>query len=146
MIKSVSDAFTQLERTLADDIGFCLFTVLLVDLPDVVRVHSSNPKYYPVTGRKRMGPTPWGGHVIMGGKPWLGLTPGDLEWAFPDHALIASLGCGCCISIPVRDDGRTIGTLNLLDTEQRYTVDHLTRAEKYADRFVALTKAAMSGA
>ena len=46
MIKSVSDAFTQLERTLADDIGFCLFTVLLVDLPDVVRVHSSNPKYY----------------------------------------------------------------------------------------------------
>lgn len=146
MTKSVSDSFIQLERTLADDIGFRLFTVLLVDLPDVVRLHSSNSKDYPVTGRKRMGPTPWGAHVIVAGEPWLGHTPSDLEWAFPDHALIASLGCGCCINIPVQHDGQTIGTLNLLDVEQRYTADHLTRAQKYTDRVVPLLKAAMNDA
>ena len=140
----MSGAFTQLEQALLDDIGFRLFTVLLVDLPDVVRVHSSNPEDYAVTGRKRMGPTPWGAHVIEDGKSWLGLTSRDLEWAFPDHALIASLGCGCCINIPVRHDGRTIGTLNLLDAEGRYTPDLLTRAEKYADQFVPLLSAATS--
>jgi hypothetical protein len=143
---SGADIFTQLQCEFSDDIGFRLFTVLLVDLPDVVRVHSSNPEDYPVTGRKRMGPTPWGAHVIGDGKPWLGLTPSDLEWAFPDHALIASLGCGCCINIPVQDGGQTIGTLNLLDVEGRYTTDHLTRAEKYTDRFVPLLKAAMNNA
>ena len=138
------DTFIQLESEISDDIGFRLFTVLLVDLPDVVRVHSSNPKDYPVTGRKRMGPTPWGAHVIVGGKPWLGITSGDLEWAFPDHALIASLGCGCCINIPVRRNEKTIGTLNLLDANQRYTADHLTRAQKYADRSVPLLTAALN--
>ncbi len=144
MISSVPDNFFHLGHEISDDIGFRLFTVLLVDLPDVVRVHSSNPKDYPVTGRKRMGPTPWDAHVIVGGKSWLGLTPGDLEWAFPDHALIASLGCGCCINIPARRNEQTIGTLNLLDANQRYTADHLTRAQKYADRFVPLLKTALN--
>ena len=73
MIASAPDTFVQLENEISGDIGFRLFTVLLVDLPDVVRVHSSNPREYAVTGRKRMGPTPWGAHVIAGGKPWLGL-------------------------------------------------------------------------
>ena len=144
MIASQPDTFVQLENEISGDIGFRLFTVLLVDLPDVVRVHSSNPRDYAVTGRKRMGPTPWGAHVIVEGKPWLGSTPDDLKWTFPDHALIASLGCGCCINIPVRRDDQTIGTLNLLDVAQRYTADHLNRAAKYADRFVPLLDAALN--
>jgi hypothetical protein len=133
--------FHQLEHSLSKAVGFRLFTVLRVDPPDVVRLYSSDPVAYPVTGRKRMGPTPWGTHVITNGNPWLGLTRRDLEWAFPDHALIASLGCGCCINIPVRDDGQTIGTLNLLDREGRYTADHLERAAAYAGLAVPLLKA-----
>ncbi len=135
-----TSGFDLLQEHLSEDIGFRLFTVLLVDLPEVVRLHSSQPKAYPVTGRKTMGPTPWGAHVITEGKPWLGVSLRDLEWAFPDHALIASLGCGCCISIPVREDGQTLGTLNLLDAERRYTPDHLTRAAAYADPAIPLLK------
>lgn len=142
----LAHAFCDLEHRLSSEIGFRLFTVLLVDLPDVVRVHSSNPDDYPLTGRKKMGPTPWGTHVITEGKAWLGQTPDDLQWAFPDHALIASLGCGCCINIPVRDEGQTIGTLNLLDIECRYTADHLRRATNYAEICVALLKAAANQA
>lgn len=138
-MKQAAD-FHQLEQQLFDDIGFLLFTVLQVDLPEVVRLYSSNPDAYPVTGRKTMGPTPWGAHVIIGGQPWLGQTPADLEWAFPDHALITSLGCGCCLSIPVREGGQTLGTLNLLDAAGRYTPDHLTRAASYADSAVPLLK------
>lgn len=132
--------FHQLEQQLSEDIGFVLFTVLQVDLPEVVRLYSSNPDAYPVTGRKMMGPIPWRPHVIVEGQPWLGQTPADLAWAFPDHALITSLGCGCCLSIPVREGGQTVGTLNLLDAEGRYTPDHLTRAAAYADPAIPLLK------
>ena len=132
--------FHELERQLSEVIGFRLFTVLQVDLPEVVRLYSSNSEAYPVTGRKLMGPTPWGAHVIIEGQPWLGHTAADLKWAFPDHGLIASLGCGSCLSIPVRENDQTLGTLNILDAEECYTQDDLIRASTYATSAIPLLK------
>ena len=132
--------FHELERQLSEVIGFRLFTVLQVDLPEVVRLYSSNREAYQVTGRKLMGPTPWGAHVIIEGQPWLGHTAADLKWAFPDYALIASLGCGSCLSIPVRENDQTLGTLNILDAEGRYTQDDLIRASAYATSAIPLFK------
>jgi len=132
--------FHELERQLSEVIGFRLFTVLQVDLPEVVRLYSSNREAYPVTGRKLMGPTPWGAHVIIEGQPWLGHTAADLEWAFPDHTLIASLGCGSCLSIPVRENDQTLGTLNILDAEGRYAQDDLIRASAFAALAIPLLK------
>ena len=132
--------FYELERQLSEVIGFRLFTVLQVDLPEVVRLYSSNREAYPVTGRKLMGPTPWGAHVIIEGQPWLGHTAADLEWAFPDHTLIASLGCGSCLSIPVRENDQTLGTLNILDAEGRYAQDDLIRASAFAALAIPLLK------
>ena len=132
--------FYELERQLSEVIGFRLFTVLQVDLPEVVRLYSSNSEAYPVTGRKLMGPTPWGAHVIIEGQPWLGHTAADLEWAFPDHTLIASLGCGSCLSIPVRENDQTLGTLNILDAEGRYAQDDLIRASAFAALAIPLLK------
>ena len=132
--------FRELERQLSEVIGFRLFTVLQVDLPEVVRLYSSNREAYPVTGRKLMGPTPWGAHVIIEGQPWLGHTAADLKWAFADHALIASLGCGSCLSIPVRENDQTLGTLNILDAEGCYTQDDLIRASTSATSAIPLLK------
>ena len=132
--------FHELERQLSEVIGFRLFTVLQVDLPEVVRLYSSNSEAYPVTGRKLMGPTPWGAHVIIEGQPWLGHTAADLKWAFPDHGLIASLGCGSCLSIPVRENDQTLGTLNILDAEGRYAQDDLIRASAFAALAIPLLK------
>ncbi|MDA9794652.1 GAF domain-containing protein [Paracoccaceae bacterium] len=132
--------FHELEHQLSEVIGFRLFTVLQVDLPEVVRLYSSNREAYQVTGRKLMGPTPWGAHVIIEGQPWLGHTAADLKWAFPDYALIASLGCGSCLSIPVRENDQTLGTLNILDAEGRYTQDDLIRASAYATSAIPLFK------
>jgi hypothetical protein len=132
--------FHELERQLSEVIGFRLFTVLQVDLPEVVRLYSSNREAYQVTGRKLMGPTPWGAHVIIEGQPWLGHTAADLKWAFPDYALIASLGCGSCLSIPVRENDQTLGTLNILDAEGRYAQDDLIRASAYATSAIPLFK------
>ena len=132
--------FRELERQLSEVIEFRLFTVLQVDLPEVVRLYSSNREAYPVTGRKLMGPTPWGAYVIIEGQPWLGHTAADLKWAFADHALIASLGCGSCLSIPVRENDQTLGTLNILDAEGCYTQDDLIRSSAYATSAIPLLK------
>jgi len=52
-------------------VGHKLFTLLVVDGQEVARVYSSNPKDYPVSGRKPMNRTPWGDHVMKGRKTWI---------------------------------------------------------------------------
>lgn len=124
--------FAALADRLREKVGYRLFTLLYADGDEVARIYSSDPVAYPVSGRKHMGPTPWGDHVLKGRQPWLGRDRAAIEWAFFDHALIASLGCGCCINLPVLYDGQVVGTLNLLDAEHRYDESHLAAALPYA--------------
>ncbi|MEO3475099.1 GAF domain-containing protein [Roseomonas sp. CAU 1739] len=108
-----------------------LFTALFV-VPggaEVERVYSSDPVAYPLTGRKHMGPTPWGEHVLKQGRVWHGNGMDDIRWAFPDHALIESLGCAACINIPVREGGVVVGTLNILDAVDAFTDEDIAVAE-----------------
>jgi hypothetical protein len=114
--------YARIDRAVQALHGHRLFTLLVVveGGAEVERIYSSDPAAYPLTGRKPMGPTPWGDHVIKGLQPWHGRTMADIRWAFPDHALIESLGCGSCINIPVIAFGRMIGTMNVLDAENAY--------------------------
>ena len=115
-------------------VGHRLFTLLVVveGGREVERIYSSDPVSYPLTGRKPMGPTPWGDHVIKGLQPWHGRNMADIRWAFPDHALIESLGCGSCINIPVIVMGRMIGTMNVLDAENAYGDDAVAALALFA--------------
>ena len=112
-------------------IGHRLFTTLFVvdGGAEVERVHSSDPVAYPLTGRKKMGPTPWGDHVLKQGRTWLGNGMDDIRWAFFDHELIARLGCGACINVPVRDGGVVVGTLNILNAEDAFRPADVATAE-----------------
>lgn len=101
-------------------VGHRLFTLLYVDGQDVARVWSSHLEAYPVTGRKTMGATPWGKQVLGEKRAFLGRDMQAIRWAFYDHELIASLGCGSAINIPIVYDGAAIGTMNLLDAEFAY--------------------------
>lgn len=123
--------FRAAEAASAALIGHRLFTILFMtpDGAEVERVHSSDPAAYPLAGRKRMGPTPWGEHVLRQGKTWLGRGAEDIRWAFPDHELIASLGCAACINVPVREGGAIIGTLNILDAAGAYAEADVATAE-----------------
>lgn len=136
--------FTSLDRAIKERVGFRLFTILLVDLPDVIRLYSSDPEAYPVSGRKTMGPTPWGAKVIDKGEIWFGENPEDLKWAFPDHELIASLGCGSCINIPVVHEGVTLGSLNILDAEGSYGAETLIRLQHLAVQALPLFQQALA--
>ncbi len=113
--------FEAVEAALAEVVGHKLFTVLQVHSADEVeRLYTNMPQDYPVKGRKRMGPTPWGKHVLDGQEPYLGRNAEDIRWAFPDHELIESLGCRSTLNIPVLWNGRTLGTVNMLHEEDYY--------------------------
>jgi hypothetical protein len=117
--------YKALEQATAALVGHKLFTLLYVDGQEVARVYSSRPAEYPVSGRKTMGETPWGHLVLKGRKPYLGRDREGIRWAFFDHALIASMGLGSVINIPVLYDGEAIGTMNLLDVEHHYGEEHI---------------------
>lgn len=123
--------FRAAEAASAALIGHRLFTALFVvaDGTEVERIYSSDPAAYPLTGRKQMGPTPWGEHVLKQARPWLGNDMDAIRWAFPDHARIESLGCGACINIPVREGGVVVGTMNILDAAGSFAAHHLDVAE-----------------
>jgi hypothetical protein len=112
-------AFRAVDRAVADLVGHDLFTVLLVAEGgvEVERAYSSRPDSYPVGGRKRMGPTPWGDLVITRKQSFLGPDPAAIRWAFPDHELIASLGLGSAINVSVQQGGEILGVLAVLDRE-----------------------------
>lgn len=115
-------AFGAFDKVCAEAFGHRLFTILAwqAGADEVERVYSSRPAEYPVSARKRMGPTPWGARVLREGRSWRGTGAEDMRWAFPDHALIASLGCAACLNAPVRWKGSVLGAVNVLDAEGSY--------------------------
>jgi hypothetical protein len=114
--------YEALDRASARAIGHKLFTLLVVDEAkrEVERVYTSNPKSYPVGGRKPLQMTGWGEQVIVGRRPYVGRSAADIEWAFFDHKLIQSLGLASVLNVPVVHDGRCLGTMNLLHEANWY--------------------------
>lgn len=126
--------YKEVENALQDLVGHKLFTLLMV-LPgakEVQRIYSTNHEAYPLTGKKTMGDTPWGDLVIGQRKPFLGRDKADIEWAFFDHELIASLGLASAINVPVVRHGELLGTLALLHAEGHFDDDKLEIASRFA--------------
>lgn len=120
-------AIMVLQRGAAALLGHRLFSVMRHDAAGGwnARIHSSQPDAYPVGGRKPVQPGPWAECLFRRGEPWLCRDRAALRATFPDHALIESLGCGAALNLPVRSNGRTLGTVNLLDAEGRYGPEDL---------------------
>lgn len=131
--------YQAVQDALAELVGHRLFTLLVVTpgRTEVERIWTSDVRAYPLQGRKRMGPTPWGAHVIEGQKSWMCNDAAGIRWAFPDHALIESLGLGACINVPVVLFGRTLGTLNMLDRAGAYDEGKMDVAHHFAPYLIA---------
>lgn len=114
--------FGALEAALGAVLGHRLFTLMRyhADSGESERIYTTHPREYPVGGRKALNPTAWTEQVLRRQRPYLGRTAGDVREVFFDHALIASLGCGSVLNLPVVWDGRTLGTINLLHEEGWY--------------------------
>jgi GAF domain-containing protein len=96
-------------------IGHKLFTVMRVHeaVQEVERLYSSDPRAYPVGGRKKKADTPWGRVVLTEGRVFVARTPDEVRRAFADHELIFSLGIGSIMNVPIGVAGRRLGTMNV---------------------------------
>ena len=119
-------------------IGHQLFTVMVVhhDTLEVERIYSNMPDVYPIAGRKHKRDTAWGRQVIEQARPYIGYASSDLEQVFDDHELIASLGLASVLNMPVRYDGRCVGTMNLLDRAGAYHKSQLPSAKLIASQLL----------
>ncbi|MEQ8322999.1 MAG: GAF domain-containing protein [Rhodospirillales bacterium] len=120
-------AFRIAERTAAELIGHRLFTVMAFhrDSMEVERCYSSNPEKYPAGGRKQKRDTAWGDHVLTQGEPFIGYNADDIRANFNDHAVIQDLGLESVLNMPIKADGKTLGTMNLLDKAGHYSKQHI---------------------
>jgi transcriptional regulator with GAF, ATPase, and Fis domain len=114
--------FGALEAALGAVLGHRLFTLMRYHARtgESERIYTSHPREYPVGGKKALNPTAWTEQVLRRQQPYLGRTPADVQAVFFDHALIASLGCGSVLNVPVVWDGRVLGTINLLHEAHWY--------------------------
>jgi len=108
-------------------IGHNLFTVMVFDSGrmEVQRCYTSDPKNYPVGGRKKKRDTAWGHHVLLQGNPIIGHGEENIRSFFDDHEVISGLGLCSVINIPIKKLGKVVGTMNLLDTTPHYTTNDI---------------------
>ena len=107
--------YAAVDALVQEVIGHRLFTLMRVHeaSAEVERVYSSNTSAYPVGGRKQKRGTRWSSAVLDRGEVFVARTPDEVRDAFSDYALIASLGIGSIMNIPLACGGRRLGTMNL---------------------------------
>ncbi len=116
--------FDALCDAMAEAIGHRLFTIMRHDAlaGRNRRVYSSDPAAYPVSGFKPVDwGHPWAQRALVEGRSWLGRDAADIAWAYPDHEKIAAMGLASAMNLPVRWNGRTLGTVNLLHGAAHFT-------------------------
>jgi GAF domain-containing protein len=124
-------------------LGHTLFTVNrhLAASAEVERLCSSNPAAYPVGGRKQKHGTPWGRVVLDQGEVYIARNSEEVRAAFSDHALIASLGIGSIMNVPIRFGGTSLGTMNLCGEAGQYTKADIPAAKVIAALLVPVVMA-----
>lgn len=116
--------YAAVDRLVQEVIGHKLFTLMrLHGATEVERIYSSNESAYPVGGRKSKIGTPWSAAVLDRGEVFVARNPDEVRGAFADHALIASLGIGSILNVPLGYGGRVLGTMNISHDAGWFTDD-----------------------
>jgi hypothetical protein len=125
--------FAALDAAMGAVIGHKLFTILVVHpgSKESQRYYSNQPGAYPVGGRKPINETPWFKGVLGEGRPYIGYTYEDIASVFFDHELIRSLGCESVLNVPVRWNGTSLGTINLLHEARWYSEADVAAAKLF---------------
>ncbi len=128
--KNWTSLFPALDELCADLVGHKLFSCSVFDMTGsqkgvAARVYTSDPANYPVSGLKEIVPNRWTDIVIRQRKVFVANSVEGFADVFPDHALIASLGLGSVVNLPILLRGAFIGTLNMLHEPGFYSQDRL---------------------
>ena len=126
--KAVWKALEELSGAVA---GHKLFTIMTVDNAAGLarRAYTSHPRDYPVSGTKPIHRDQWFDIVHGERRSFVANTIADIPKVFPDFELIASLGCGSVMNLPVVLQGELVATVNMLDAEHHYTPERVAAAE-----------------
>jgi len=95
---------------------------------EVERVYTTDPAAYPLGGRKLKRDTAWSRQVLVAGEPYFANDEHGIRAAFDDADRILALGLGAIINVPVRHQGRVVGTLNFLREPGGYSPDDVAKA------------------
>lgn len=112
-------------------VGHKLFTIMTVDNAAGLarRAYTSHPRDYPVSGTKPIHRDQWFDIVHGERRSFVANTIAEIARVFPDFELIASLGCGSVMNLPVVLQGELVATVNMLDEEHHYTPERVAAAE-----------------
>jgi len=106
--------YAAVDRLVGEVVGHKLFTLMrLHGTTEVERIYSSDEAAYPVGGRKSKVGTPWSAAVLDRGEVFVARNAEEVRSAFADHELIASLGIGSIMNVPIGYRGGVLGTLNI---------------------------------
>jgi hypothetical protein len=110
-------ALKAIEAAAQELIGHRLFTILVLDHARGLnsRYYTSHPVEYPVGGFKPIDPTREFYEIVVNkGEPRYLPDRETIIRTFPDHPRSSGWAASPAVNFPVRWDGRTLGSLNLL--------------------------------
>jgi GAF domain-containing protein len=130
--RNAASAWDALRDLAGQVVGHRLFTVMTVDMGAGLarRAYSDHPVEYPVSGTKPIHREAWFDIVHGERRSFVANTIEDIALVFPDHPLIASLGCGSVINLPIVLGDELVATINLLDAAGHYTPERVAAAEE----------------
>lgn len=131
--------WNEFERGLTEAFGQKLFTVLAYDESSsrLGRLHSNRLDINPVGGLKRVTQSRWSDQVLRRGEVFIGSTREDIQAVFSEYQVLWSIGCESVLNIPVRKNGVTLGTMNLLGEAGLYDDADLAVALVFAQLAVS---------
>jgi hypothetical protein len=123
-------AYERIGTEAQSSFGYRLFTAMryLPATDEVERVYTSDPGSYPLGGRKLKRDTAWSRQVLGAGEPYFANEEHGIRAAFDDADKVLALGLGAVINVPVRHQGRVVGTLNFLREAGGYSLADVPKA------------------
>lgn len=123
-------AFAALDRLCQAIIGHRLFSCSRFEMDGqgggtAARIYTSDEANYPTSGLKEVVPNRWTRIVIDRHDTFVANTVEGFSDVFPDHVLIASLGLGSVVNLPVVLSGSLLGTVNILHEAGHFTPDRM---------------------
>jgi hypothetical protein len=112
---------------LEEAFGHKLFTALLyLESHQLMkRLYTSDESISPLGGFKATGSGPWSRHVLEQGRLYVASNEDDVRTVFSEAPMLIDRGLQSAFNIPVRHEGRVIGSLNMLSGRHAYDkADH----------------------
>lgn len=130
--------YKAVEKLAKETCGYTMFTILKYVEADkqVERVHTSNPKKYPVGGRKPIDPASHNQKKLEKGGVFVAPNKAAIKRAYFDYELIYSLGITAILNAPITAGGRRLGTLALSGLQGMYGKKEVERSKVLAGLLV----------